>query len=302
LFRISYLITFRILLFGKIIFYFDDTVLLFWPMIMDKRIGLIAGSGQFPIIFSKEAKTKGLSIYAAAYLNEADPAIQDYVEAIEWIHLGQIKRLIKFFKKNKIYEAVMMGGIKKTRMFKDVKPDIKAISIIAGLRHTHDDGVLSAFANALEKEGIKIKASTFLLPHLLAKEGCWTKRKPSRSERSDIELGWSLAKEIGRLDIGQCIVVGGGSVLAVEAIDGTDATVQRGGTLGKGTAVVVKVCKPNQDFRFDVPAVGMQTIRIMHEAGARVLVVEAGKAVVFDREEMIDLANKHDISIIAVKK
>jgi len=269
---------------------------------MDKRIGLIAGSGQFPIIFSKEAKTKGLSIYAAAYLKEADPAIQDYVEAIEWIHLGQIKRLIKFFKKNKIYEAVMMGGIKKTRMFKDVKPDIKAISIIAGLRHTHDDGVLSAFANALEKEGIKIKASTFLLPDLLAKEGCWTKRKPNRSERSDIELGWSLAKEIGRLDIGQCIVVGGGSVLAVEAIDGTDATVQRGGTLGKGTAVVVKVCKPNQDFRFDVPAVGMQTIRIMHKAGARVLVVEAGKAVVFDREEMIDLANKHDISIIAVEE
>jgi len=269
---------------------------------MDKRIGLIAGSGQFPIIFSKEAKTKGLSIYAAAYINEADPALQDYVEAIEWIHLGQIKRLIKFFKRNRIYEAVMMGGIKKTRMFKDVKPDIKAISIIAGLRHTHDDGVLSAFANALEKEGIKIKASTFLLPDLLAKEGCWTKRKPSRSENSDIKLGWSLAKEIGRLDIGQCIVVGGGSVLAVEAIDGTDATVQRGGTLGKETAVVVKVCKPNQDFRFDVPAVGMETIRIMHKAGARVLVVEAGKTIVFDREEMIDLANKHSISIIAVKE
>jgi len=269
---------------------------------MNKRIGLIAGSGQFPIIFSKKAKTKGLSIYAAAYLNEADQALQDYVEAIEWIHLGQIKRLIKFFKKNKIDEAVMMGGIKKTRMFKDLKPDIKAISIIAGLRHTHDDGVLSAFANALEKEGIRIKASTFLLPDLLAKEGCWTKRKPSRSEKSDIKLGLNLAREIGRLDIGQCIVVGGGSVLAVEAIDGTDATVQRGGTLGKGTAVVVKVCKPNQDFRFDVPAVGLETIRIMHEAGARVLVVEAGKAVVFDREAMIDLANKHDITIIAVKE
>jgi len=269
---------------------------------MDKRIGLIAGSGQFPIIFSKKAKSKGFSIYAVAYLNEADQAIQEYVEAIEWIHLGQIKRLIKFFKKNNICEAVMMGGIKKTRMFKDVKPDIKAISIIAGLKHTHDDGILSAFANALEKEGVKIKASTFLLPDLLAKKGCWTKRKPNRSESADIKLGWSLAKEIGRLDIGQCIVVGGGSVLAVEAIDGTDATVQRGGALGKGTAVVVKVCKPNQDFRFDVPAVGMQTIRVMHEAGAQVLVVEAGRAVVFDREEMIAIANKHDISIIAVKE
>ncbi len=268
---------------------------------MDKRIGLIAGSGQFPIIFSKEAKSKGFSVYAAAYLNEADQAIQDYVEAVEWIHLGQIKRLIKFFKRNNINEAVMMGGVKKTRMFKDVKPDIKLISIIAGLKHTHDDGVLSAFANALEQEGIKIKASTFLLPDLLAKEGRWTKRKPSRSERADMKLGWNLSKEIGRLDIGQCIVIGGGSVLAVEAIDGTDATIKRGGELGKGTAVVVKVCKPNQDFRFDVPAVGMQTIRSMHEAGAKVLVVEAGKAVVFDREEMIDLANKHNISIVAVK-
>ncbi len=269
---------------------------------MDKRIGLIAGSGQFPIIFSKEAKSKGFSVYAAAYLNEANQAIKDHVEAVEWIHLGQIKRLIKFFKRNNINEAVMMGGIKKTRMFKDVKPDIKLISIIAGLKHTHDDGVLSAFANTLEKEGIKIKASTFLLPDLLAKEGCWTKRKPSRSERVDMKLGWNLSKEIGRLDIGQCIVIGGGSVLAVEAIDGTDATIKRGGELGKGTAVVVKVCKPNQDFRFDVPAVGMQTIRTMHEAGAKVLVVEAGKAVVFDRGEMIDLANKYNISIVAVKE
>lgn len=269
---------------------------------MKKRIGLIAGSGQFPIIFSKKAKSKGFSVYAAAYLNEANQTIQDYVDAVEWVHLGQLKRLINFFKKNNITEAVMMGGIKKTRMFKDVKPDIKLISIIASLKHTHDDGVLSAFANALEKEGIKIKASTFLLPDLLAKEGCWTKRKPSRSERSDIKLGWNLSKEIGRLDIGQCIVVGGGSVLAVEAIDGTDATIQRGGELGEGTAVVVKVCKPNQDFRFDVPAIGRQTIRTMHEAGARVLVVEAGKAVVFDREEMIDLANRHNISIVAVRE
>jgi len=272
------------------------------PNIIEKRIGLIAGSGQFPIIFSKEAKSKGFFVYAAAYLNEADPAIQDYVDAIEWVHLGQIKRLIKFFTKNHISEAVMIGGIKKTRMFSDVKPDMKAISIIAGLRHTHDDGILSAFAGALEDEGINIKASTFLLPDLLAKEGCWTKRKPSRSEKSDINIGWSLAKEIGRLDIGQCIVIGGGSVLAVEAIDGTDATIKRGGELGNGSAVVVKVCKPNQDLRFDIPAVGVQTIKTMHEAGARVLVVEEGKAVVFDREEMIDLANKYGISILAIKE
>ena len=266
------------------------------------KIGLIAGSGQFPLIFSKAAREKGYAVYAAAYLKEADPALKDYVDSIEWIHLGQIKRLLKFFKQNNISEAVIIGAITKTRMFTDVRPDIKAISLIAAMRHTHDDGILSAFAGLLEKENIKIRSSTFLLPDLLALEGVWTKQKPNRSEKTDIELGWNLAKELGRFDIGQCVVVGGGSVLAVEAIDGTDETIKRGGRLGKGTAVVVKVCKPNQDTRFDMPAVGAQTVETMYESGAKVLVVEAGKAVVFDKEEMISLADKYGISILAMNK
>ena len=266
------------------------------------RIGLIAGSGQFPILFSKEAKSKGFAIYAVAHNNETDPTLKDYVDAIEWIYLGQINRIIKFFKKSKIDQAVMIGGITKTKMFSDVRPDTKAISIIARMKHTHDDGLLRGFVKVLEKEGIHIQDSMFLLPDLLAQEGCWTKREPSRTEEADVELGWKLAKEIGRLDIGQCVVVGGGSVLAVEAIDGTDTTIMRGGRLGEGTAVVVKVCKPNQDIRFDIPAVGVQTIKTMHEAGAKVLVVEAGKAVVFDKVEMIDLANKFGISIVALEK
>jgi len=264
------------------------------------RIGLIAGSGQFPIIFSKAAKAKGFAVYAAAHLNETDASLKEHVEAIEWMHIGQIKRLIMFFKKNNISKAVMMGAIKKTKMFSNIRPDMKAIALIAKMRHTHDNRILSGFAETLEKEGIKIKASTFLLPDLLAQKGCWTKQKPTRSEKSDIRLGWNLAKEIGRLDIGQCVVVGGGSVLAVEAIDGTDATINRGGKLARGIAVVVKVCKPNQDIRFDVPAVGVQTIKTMHEAGAGTLTIEAGKAIVFDRQEMIDLANKHGISIVAL--
>jgi len=264
------------------------------------KIGLIAGSGQFPLIFSKKAKAKGLAVYAAAYLNEADPDLKNHVEAIEWLHLGQIKRLIKFFKKNSITQAVMMGAITKTRIFTDVKPDIKAISIIADIAHTHDDNILRAFARLLEKEGIIIQPSTFLLPELLAHEGCWTRRKPSRSEKADLELGWKIAKEIGSLDIGQCVVIGGGSVLAVEAADGTDAAIARGGKLGKGQAVVVKVCKPTQDTRFDIPAVGIQTIQTMYDAGAKVLAIEAGKTVVFDQEAMISLANQYSISIIAM--
>ena len=264
----------------------------------EKRIGLIAGSGQFPFVFSDRARDKGFRVYAAAYLQEADPDLKKHVDAIEWLRLGQVGKLIRFFKTNGIERAVMMGGIAKTRAFKDIKPDLKAISIMIGMKYTADDNLLRAFARALEKEGIEILESTFLLPELLAPAGLWTRRKPVECERADMETGWKIAKEIGRLDIGQCVVVGEGSVLAVEAIDGTDATIRRGAFLGKD-AVVVKVCKPNQDFRFDVPATGVKTIETMAESGARVLLLEAGKAVVFEREAMIALADEKGISIEA---
>ncbi len=267
-----------------------------------KRIGLIAGSGQFPLIFIETAKKHGYAVYVAAHLKETDPVVEKNAEAVEWVHLGQIKRLIRFFKDHQVMEAVMLGAIKKTRMFRDVRPDTKALALIAGMRHTHDDGILRAFAGALEKEGIAIRPSTMLLPEILARPGCWTRRKPTDEEMADAKLGWGIAMEIGRLDIGQCIVVGGGSVLAVEAIDGTDATIQRGGRLGQGKAVVVKVCKPNQDVRFDIPAIGVKTIETMHQADATMLVVEAGRAVVFDREEMINLADRYGIAIMAVEK
>jgi hypothetical protein len=266
---------------------------------MDKRIGLIAGSGQFPFIFARAARANGYAVYAVAHLNETGENLDQYVDGIKWVRLGQLKKIIKFFSGHGVRQAVMAGAIKKTNMFRDVRPDLKTISILAGIKNTHDDRLLRAFADALEKEGILIKESTFLLPDLLAPKGCWTKKKPTRSENEDIRLGWQLAKEIGRLDIGQCVVVGGGSVLAVEAIDGTDATIKRGGALARGAAVVVKVCKPDQDFRFDVPAIGVKTIEVMAGAGIKVLVIEAGKAVVFDRQEMINAADERGICIVA---
>ncbi|MBW2042387.1 MAG: UDP-2,3-diacylglucosamine diphosphatase LpxI [Deltaproteobacteria bacterium] len=267
---------------------------------MGHRIGLIAGGGQFPLLFSKRAKEKGFVVYAAAYRNEADPRLADGVEAIEWLHLGQVRRLIRFFKKNDVTEAVMMGSIQKTRMFSDVRPDPKAVSLLLKMFSTHDDGVLRAFAGALEKEGIRIRPSTFLLPDLLAPEGVWTRRRPSRSEAADIALGWACARKIGGLDIGQCVVVGGGTILAVEAIEGTDAALSRGGRLGSGNAVAVKVCKPNQDTRFDIPAVGSSTVCVMQGAGISALAVEAGKTVVFDRKEMIELADGFGIAIVGM--
>jgi len=264
------------------------------------RIGLIAGSGQFPILFCERAVKRGFEIYAVAFTDEADPSLADHVKEMVWLPVGQLGKLVSFLKSHQIDATVMMGAIRKTRLFKNLKPDIKALSLIAGMRHTHDDGILRAFADFLEKNGIQVKASTFLLPELLAEPGCWTRRKPARAEKADIQMGWQLAKEIGRLDIGQCVVVGGGSVLAVEAIDGTDATIRRGGELGQGSAVVVKVSKPIQDERFDVPAVGVQTIKSMRDSDARLLVLEAGKAVVFDKRAMISAADAAGISIIAI--
>ncbi len=264
------------------------------------KIGLIAGNGQFPLFFSKAARARGLSVFAAAYRREADPALAGLVEAIEWVHLGQVNRLLRFFKRHQVREAVMLGGITKTRMFADVRPDLKALALVARAGNTHDDGMLRAFADLLDREGVAVRASTFLLPELLAPAGCWTRRRPSAAEMRDIELGWRLAKAIGRLDIGQCVVVGGGSVLAVEAIDGTDATIERGGRLGRGNAVLVKVSKPGQDMRFDLPAIGVETIRAMHAAGIRALALEAGRAVAFDREEMTALADRAGIAVMAL--
>jgi UDP-2,3-diacylglucosamine hydrolase len=265
----------------------------------DKRIGLIAGNGQFPILFSEAARKNGFSVYAAAYVGEADAELEDRVAGIRWLHLGQLKRLLRFFQSHGVTEVVIAGGVTKTKMFSDVKPDIKAISLMFKVKHTHDDHVLKTFADWLEKEGITVRQATFLMPELIAVEGCWTRRKPTKAESADIELGWQLAKEIGKLDIGQCIVLGGGSVLAVEAIDGTDATIKRGGQLGQGNAVVVKICKPDQDRRFDMPAVGKQSIKTMMAAGAKVLALEAGRTIVFDREEMIAMADEAGIAIVA---
>ena len=267
---------------------------------MTQKVGIIAGSGQFPILFAKAAMLNGLQVFAVGYHGETDPQLEQYVSQLEWLYLGQLKKLIKFFHKNGVEQAVMLGAITKTRMFTDVRPDIKAIALIAAMRHTHDDALLRAFASALEKEGIRIQPSTMLLPELLAPPGIWTKKAPNKAQWEDIRLGWKIAKEIGRLDIGQCVVVGGGSVLAVEAMEGTDAAIMRGGSLSKGTAVVTKVCKPNQDTRFDVPAIGLGTIQTMVKAGVDVLAVEADKALVFDRDNLILEADKNNISIVAI--
>lgn len=263
------------------------------------KIGLIAGGGQFPLLFSKKAAKKGYQVYAVGFNSETDKSLADTVEDLKWLYLGQVSRLVKFFKQHGISDAVMLGSINKTNIFKDIRPDFKALTFIAKTARTHDDSVLTSFANLLANEGIKILPSTFLLPELISPKGCWTRRQPDKAERKDIFQGWKIAKQIGRLDIGQCVVISNGTILAVEAIDGTDATIQRGGLLSHGNgAVVVKLSKPSQDLRFDLPSSGCRTIETMHASGVRVLVLEAEKSLSFDREEMIALADAHGISIL----
>jgi len=263
-----------------------------------REVGLIAGSGQFPLLFANAARQASVRVFAVGFEGETDPALSKYVDEFHLLGLGQLGRLVKTFRSAGISHAAMAGGINKTRLYSKIRPDWRMVRFLSRLRNKKDDSLLRALADELESEGILIQPSTIFLPELLAPEGILTRRKANRREQADIAFGWTLAKAIGRLDIGQCLVVKNLVVLAVEGIDGTDATIMRGGRLcGKG-AVVVKVSKPMQDMRFDVPAVGADTIEVMKRVNARVLVLEAAKTVIFDRDKMIDLADSAGISIL----
>lgn len=263
-------------------------------------IGLIAGDGNFPIILSNGLREKGKKVIAVGLENITSPALENGVESLHWIKVGQLGRLIKIFKKEGINRVVMAGKVSKTFMFKDIRPDLRAISLYLKLKDRKDDTLLLGIVSELEKEGIKVEEPTRYVPHLLAEKGVITKRKPKKEELKDIEFGWPIAKEMGRLDIGQTVVVKDRAVLSVEAIEGTDAAIRRAGELGRGGIVVIKVAKPKQDMRFDAPVVGLNTIRTLKEAKAAALCVEAGKTILLEKEDMIKLADKEKICIIGM--
>lgn len=266
------------------------------PVTPQNKIGLIAGNGRFPLIFAENARRIGLSVVAVAHTGETLPELSERVDDILWIRVGQIGKLIAYFKKAGVTDAVMAGGIRKTRLF-ETRPDLRALSLLARLKEKKDDALLRAFAEELERERIHIKESTFFLSALLAERGAMT-RPLSKEEREDVRWGWPLAKRIGALDIGQCLVVRNGVILAVEAIEGTDAAIRRGASLAKEGAVVIKICKPHQDFRFDIPAVGPGTIETMVEARAAVLAVEAGKTLLLEKELLLEEAKKAKIAVV----
>jgi DUF1009 family protein len=262
-------------------------------------IGLIAGNGNFPLLISRAAQQEGKKIVAVAHLGETLPELEPLVDKILWIRLGEFGKLIRFMKKEGVKGVLMAGGVDKKKMFSKIRPDLKGLFIMAKMGHRKDDFILRTVAAELEKEGLQVYPSTAFLPSLLAPPGVLTQRHPTTSEEQDIEFGWALAKEMGKLDIGQCLLVRDGAVVAVEAIEGTDETIRRGGKLAREKAVVIKVSKPMQDLRFDLPAIGSQTIETMHEVKAGALAIEAQKTLIFDREATIHLADRYHITIVS---
>jgi DUF1009 family protein len=261
-------------------------------------IGLIAGHSQFPILFARAARQQGREVVAVAHEGETLPEIEDAADRLRWIKIGQLGKLIRFFKDNDVTEAVMAGGIRKTRLFSRLRPDLKTLSLITKLKDFQDDNALRVFARWLEEEGVTIVAAHDYVPDLVAREGLLTKKAPSKNQQKDIDFGWRMASDLGRLDVGQCIVVRHRTVVAIEAVEGTDETIARGGRLARKRAVVIKRCKPNQDLRFDLPAVGPGTIESMIEVEARCLVIEKDRTLIFDRREMIDLADRHGLVVM----
>jgi DUF1009 family protein len=280
------------------------------------KYGLIAGNGRFSFLVVEGARRAGASLSIAAIREETDPKIEDHAEKVTWVGIGQLGKMISFFKDEGVEQAIMAGQVRHVQIFSRAVPDARMLKMLLKLPRRNTHSLIGAVAAELASEGIELIDSTFFLRDSLPERGCLTKREPDSRERHDIEYGLEITNELARLDLGQTIVVRGKACVAVEAMEGTDETIRRAGELTRTSAVgkiprkllnlsagrltVVKVAKPDQDMRFDVPVVGLSTVESMIAAGATCLCVSAGKTLMFDREAMIVLAEKNKISIVAV--
>ncbi len=258
---------------------------------------LIAGNGSYPRLAAKGAREAGVSkVVAAAFEGETDPGLAGFVDEIVWMRVGQLGRLITAAKKSGATASMMAGQIAPGNLF-DLRPDFHALLLLAKLKERNAETLFGAIANELEKAGVPLLIATTFLENQLSAEGLIAGPKPKDRLLEDIAYGLGIAKEVSRLDIGQTVVVKKGTVLAVEGFDGTDSTIRRGGELGKGEAVVVKVSKPRQDMRFDVPVVGPRTLETAAAAGVAAIAMEAGRTLFLDKEEVFSLATQHQITL-----
>ena len=273
-----------------------------------ERIGLLAGWGRFPIVFAEEARQQGYSVYCSAIAGMADEDMSQYCDQVQYTPLARIGSAIRFFRKNRVDRVVMAGKVNKQVLFSPWRflrllPDLRTIHMwLRYATNKADDTLLLAVIREFERDGIQFESALTFCPELLVKHGFLTKRQPTASQWKDIRFGWEMAKEMGRLDIGQTVIVQDTAVIAVEAIEGTDQCIRRAGALCKrGNLVVIKVAKPRQDMRFDVPTVGVQTLHTMQEAGARVLAIESGMTILLDEREVLTLAERLGIAIVSLK-
>ena len=261
-------------------------------------LGIIAGNGVYPRLLADAARKAGVKkIVAAAFTGETDPALEQHVDLLEWMRVGQLNRLLTFFRAHDIHHAIMAGQIAPKNLF-DLRPDWKALMLLGTLKERNAESIFVAIGDELAKIDVELLPATTFLEESLAASGLIAGPKLSRNEEDDVDLGWRIAKEIARLDIGQTVLVRNGTVVAVEALEGTNDAIRRGGELASSGAVMVKVAKPSQDMRFDVPVIGLETIRIAAEARLRVIAVEAGKTLLLERDAIVDLANRSKISIV----
>jgi UDP-2,3-diacylglucosamine hydrolase len=264
-------------------------------------IGLIAGNGQFPLKVLQSARQQDIGIVVAAIKGETSREIDSFGYPVHWMGLGELGKLIRVFRASGVRKAMMAGQVKHAQIFGSSFPDLTMMRMLAGLKSRNTDSLIGGVSRILEESGISIVDSTVLLKPHLVPEGALTSRGLNASESADVDYGRPIARQIAAMDIGQTIVVRDRAVVAVEAMEGTDSVIRRAGNLAnKQSLTVVKVSKPRQDMRFDIPVVGLPTVETMIASGATALVIDAMRTIVFDRKEMADAADRHDIAVVAL--
>ncbi|MBF0329545.1 MAG: UDP-2,3-diacylglucosamine diphosphatase LpxI [Nitrospirae bacterium] len=266
------------------------------------QIGIIAGTGELPVIIARDAQERGYSVVTVALEGLASEAMNQVSNHISWVNVGKLGDLIETLTKAKVTQAILAGKVPKSLIYKSkVIPDFRAVKLLFSLKDKSDDSILNAITDELEKEGVSIIDTASFSPNLLTPEGTLTKTKPTDDEWKDIKFGWRIAREIGKLDIGQTIVVKGRAVMAIEAIEGTDEAIIRGGKWCEEGAVVIKVSKPQQNMKLDVPVVGTDTLKSMSSVKARILAIEAGRSIIINRDGFVKEAEEKGITVVGYK-
>ncbi len=262
---------------------------------------MIAGNGQFPLLFAQEARRQGETVIAVALKEEADPALEQHVDAMTWFSLGQLGKTIDYLKSQGVHRAVMAGQVKHVQLFRGITPDLRAMKLLSRVANKKADTLLSAVTQEFEKEGIQFLSSLTYLDKNICPVGPLTQRTPTPAEQEDIEFGLPLARSMAGHDIGQTLVVKDKTVVAVEAMEGTDACIRRAGEIAGAGCIIIKVARPKQDLRFDVPVIGPLTLESLKTAHASVLAIEAGKTLLLNRDQLLKTANAYQLSITGLQ-